>query len=148
MVGNPLFVRWANLIGLQNWLGDPRFATDATRGEHAELISARMQEWTGERTTEQVMEELDAARIPCGEVLTPQQALEHEQVHAMQYLQNMQYPGLDGDYPLPRTPIEFSKSASGVPVRPPLLGEHTDSILIELGFSAAEIAQLHADHVV
>jgi crotonobetainyl-CoA:carnitine CoA-transferase CaiB-like acyl-CoA transferase len=148
VVGNPLFVRWANLIGQQDWLDDPRFATDAARGEHAELVSARMQEWTGERTTAQVIDELDAARIPCGEVLTPQQALEHEQVQAMQYLQNMQYPGLEGDYPLPRMPIEFSKSAPGAPVRPPLLGEHTDSILIELGFSAAEIVQLHADRVV
>jgi crotonobetainyl-CoA:carnitine CoA-transferase CaiB-like acyl-CoA transferase len=149
VVGKPLFARWANLIGKPEYVADPRFATDALRGEHAEHISAVMNEWTRSRTTAEVLELLDQARVPCGEVLKPAEALVHEQVQAMQYLVNMMFPGLDQPYPLPRTPIEFSApNMVRELTRPPTLGEHTDEILLELGFDRAEIALLHAERVV
>ena len=149
VVGNPLFVRWANLVGKSEWVADPRFATDALRGEHAELISDVMNEWTRSRTTAEVLELLDQARVPCGEVLKPAETLVHEQVQAMQYLVSMMFPGLDQPYPLPRTPIEFSASnMTRELTRPPLLGEHTDEILLELGFNRAEIELLRAERVV
>ena len=92
---------------------------------------------------------LDQARVPCGEVLKPAETLVHEQVQAMQYLVNMMYPGLDQPYPLPRTPIEFSAPNMTCELtRPPLLGEHTDEILLDLGFNRAEIELLHAERVV
>ena len=50
---------------------------------------------------------------------------------------------------MPRTPIEFSAAGVSVaPTRPPLLGEHTDEILNELGFDDAEIESLHKERVV
>jgi len=64
VVGNPLFVRWANLVGKPEWVADPRFATDALRGEHSEHISDVMNEWTRSRTTAEVLELLDQARVP------------------------------------------------------------------------------------
>jgi crotonobetainyl-CoA:carnitine CoA-transferase CaiB-like acyl-CoA transferase len=149
VVGNPLFVRWANLVGKPEWVADPRFATDALRGEHSEHISDVMNEWTRSRTTAEVLELLDQARVPCGEVLKPAETLVHEQVQTMQYLVNMMFPGLDQPYPLPRTPIEFSASnMTRELTRPPLLGEHTDEILLELGFNRAEIELLRAERVV
>jgi len=67
----------------------------------------------------------------------------------MQYLVSMMFPGLDQPYPLPRTPIEFSApNMTRELTRPPLLGEHTDEILLELGFDRAEIALLRAERVV
>ncbi len=92
---------------------------------------------------------LDEARIPCGEVLSPAEALVHKQVEAMRYLVSTLFPGIEKPYPLPRTPIEFSAPGMTRPLeRPPLLGEHTDSILGELGFSASEINALHETRVV
>jgi crotonobetainyl-CoA:carnitine CoA-transferase CaiB-like acyl-CoA transferase len=149
VVGKPLFTRWANLVGKPEWVADPRFATDALRGEEAEHISDVMNEWTRSRTTAEVLELLDQARVPCGEVLKPAETLVHEQVQAMQYLVSMMFPGLDKPYPLPRTPIEFSApNVTRELTRPPLLGEHTDEILLELGFDRAEIDLLRADRVV
>jgi crotonobetainyl-CoA:carnitine CoA-transferase CaiB-like acyl-CoA transferase len=149
VVGNPLFARWAKLLGKQAWLEDPRFATDTTRGEHSDAITDVMTDWLGSCTTAEAMHELDSARIPCGEVLSPAQALVHQQVDAMKYLVDIEYPGLAEPYPLPRTPIEFSAAGVSVaPTRPPLLGEHTDEILNELGFADAEIESLHKDRVV
>ncbi len=149
VVGNPLFARWVKLVDMPQWLDDPRFATDTLRGENSDAISEVMIAWTGTRTTAEVMAELDAARIPCGEVLKPAETLVDEQVQAMQYLVQTQFPGLDQTYPMPRMPIEFSASETTVPLnRPPLLGEHTEEILLELGFDAADIATFRAERVV
>ncbi len=148
VVGDPLFKRWANLLGESFWLEDERFSSDILRGDHAEMISERMQVWTIQRTSAEVLVALDEARIPCGEVLTPQQTLQHEQVKAMQYLADMQFPGLAQSYPLPRTPIEFSADVIEPMTRPPLLGEHTDEILRDLRFTDEQIASLHELRVV
>ncbi len=148
VVGDPLFRRWANLLDEKFWLEDERFSSDILRGQHAAMISERMQAWTIQRTSAEVLAELDAARIPCGEVLAPQQTLQHEQIKAMQYLMDMQYPGLAQAYPLPRTPIEFSANLTDPLVRPPLLGEHTAEILQELHFSPTDIERLRAQRVV
>ena len=148
VVGQPLFERWAKLMGKEHWLTDPRFASDANRGDHSEMISERMQAWTSERTTAEVIDALDRARVPCGEVLSPQETLEHPQVMAMQYLDEVLYPGVEGTYPCPRLPIEFSKIQRQKPRRPPLLSEHTDDILSELGFSRDEISSFRERRVV
>ncbi|MFQ5380475.1 MAG: CaiB/BaiF CoA transferase family protein [Dehalococcoidia bacterium] len=148
VVGNPLFARWARLMGEDHWLTDPRFASDQARGDHSIILSERMQRWTAERTTADVLAELDAARIPCGEVLTLQEALDHEQVNAMNYLLPTTFPEIEGTYPLPRHPIEFSRTPADRPARPPVLGEHTDEILGQLGFGSEEIAAFRAGRVV
>ncbi len=147
-VGQPLFERWARLMEEDFWLTDSRFSNDASRGIHSELISERMQQWTKTRTTVEVIETLDTARIPCGEVLTPQEALNHPQVQAMEYLEDLKYPGIEGTYPLPRMPIEFSKIERSKPRRPPLLSEHTTDILIDLGFSDDEITSFREQRII
>ena len=147
-VGQPLFERWARLMEEDFWLTDSRFSDDAARGIHSEMISDRMQEWTKTRTTVEVVEALDTARIPCGEVLTPQEALDHPQVQAMDYLEDLTYPGVEGTYPLPRIPIEFSKIERSKTRRPPLLSEHTADILVELGFSNDEITSFQEQRII
>src|SRR6266540_573735 len=50
-IGNPMFARWAKLMGEEHWLIDTRFRDDQVRGDNGELISTRMAAWTAERTT-------------------------------------------------------------------------------------------------
>jgi len=50
------------LVGAKAWIDDPRFATDASRGEHGELVSARMQAWCDGRLMHEVLAELEAVR--------------------------------------------------------------------------------------
>ena len=148
VVGNPLFERWAKLMGEPHWLSDPRYATDEARGDNAKDISERMARWCAERTTSDAVAQLEAARVPCGEVLTPAEALVNEQVVERGFFVPTEYPGLPEPAPVARMPLDFSKADVGIRRRAPTLGEHTDDILAELGYDAGAIAQLRAARVV
>ena len=148
VVGNPLFERVARLLNEPQWLTDPKFATDEARGENATEISARLGGWTADRTTADAMDALAAARIPCGEVLSPAEALVNEQVVDRGFLVETDYPGLPRGAPVGRMPIDFSGADTGIRRRAPTLGEHTDEILDELGYAAVEVAELRRKRVV
>lgn len=142
VVGQPLFDRVANLIDEPGWLEDERFATDDLRGQHGELISARMQQWCGERTTEQALKALGEAMIPCAPVLKPQQTLDHPAVQALGLLTPVDYPGMASAAPIAKVPVGLSESGGGIRHRAPQIGEHTDEVLQEFGFASSQIDEL------
>lgn len=147
-VGWPLFRRWCRLMGREDLLDDPRFATDQDRGDNGPELSRIMAEWCGERTTAEALDELEKARVPAGQVFSPQQALDDPHIRAMQFFQQVSYPGLPAPAPLADTPVRFSASAAGIRERAPKLGEHTDEILTALGYSRSEIERLRQDGVI
>jgi crotonobetainyl-CoA:carnitine CoA-transferase CaiB-like acyl-CoA transferase len=149
-VGNGLFKRWARLMGdAERWVNDPRFQGDQSRGDHSAEILERMRVWCAERTTAEALAALDAAGLPAGPVYTLQQALDEPQVAAMGFLQAVAgFPGTDQPINVPNLPVELTATPGGIRARPPLLGEHTDTILARLGYSAEQIATLRADKVI
>ena len=148
VVGQPLFERWADLMGEQHWLEDPRFKDDLARGDNGEVISERMARWCESRTTEQCLAELDAARLPAGPVLAPQEALDHEHIRAMRFMLAVDYPGLTKPAPVADTPVRLSETPGSVRHRAPVLGEHTGEVLSEIGYDEAAVARLHKAGVV
>jgi crotonobetainyl-CoA:carnitine CoA-transferase CaiB-like acyl-CoA transferase len=147
-IGNPMFVRWAKLMGDDHWLTDPRFQDDQARGDHGELISKRMAEWTAERNTADALAALEAARVPAGPLYSPQQALEDAHIRAAGLLQDTEYPGLPRPAPLAPTPVDLSETPGRFRRRAPTLGEHTDEILAELGYRPGQIAELRTKGVI
>ena len=158
VTGNPLFRRWAKLMGQTgpgghaegdpDWATDPRFSDDDGRGRHGPLISARMARWCAERDCDEIVTLLGAAMIPSAPVLSPQQALDHPQVQALGLLQATDYPGLPRPAPVAAVPLWMTETAPVERLRPPLLGEHTEQILAELGYDAADILALREQAVV
>jgi crotonobetainyl-CoA:carnitine CoA-transferase CaiB-like acyl-CoA transferase len=142
VIGKPLYERWAKLMGEPEWLSDPRFKDDISRGDNGKVISERMQRWCATRTSAEVVETLGKASIPCGPVLSPQQALDHPQVAAMEILQPLDFPGLPKPAPVAIPPISLSETGRVPRTHAPVLGAHTDAILGSIGYSASEIAGL------
>jgi crotonobetainyl-CoA:carnitine CoA-transferase CaiB-like acyl-CoA transferase len=147
-IGNPMFRRWARLMGEEHWLTDPRFKDDQGRGDHGDIISKRMAQWTTERTTDEALAELEKAKIPAGPLYSPQQALEDAHIRAAGLLHDTDYPGLPRPAPLAPTPVDLSETPGRFAHRAPMLGEHTDVILAELGYSKAAIDALRAANVI
>ena len=147
-IGTPMFRRWAKLMGEDHWLGDPRFQDDQARGDHGELVSKRMAEWTAERTTADALAALDTAKVPAAPLYSPQQALEDAHIRVAGLLRDTDYPGLPRPAPLAPTPVDLSETPGRFRHRAPTLGEHTDLILAELGYDDAAITRLRAAGVI
>jgi crotonobetainyl-CoA:carnitine CoA-transferase CaiB-like acyl-CoA transferase len=147
-IGGPMFARWAALMGEDHWLTDPRFKDDEARGDHGEIISKRMSEWTAARTTAEALAALETARVPAGPLYSPQQALEDRHIRDAGLLRDTTYPGLPRPAPLAPTPVDLSETPGRFRHPAPALGEHTDLILAELGYGPPEIAALHAKGVI
>src|SRR5665213_451195 len=136
VIGDPLYRRWAKLMGEDEWLTDPRFKDDISRGDNGALISERMSRWCAERTSNEALEILGKAMIPAGPVLKPQQTLDDPHVRALNFFQAVDYPGLPRPAPLARVPVGLPKTPGSIRRRAPTLGEHTDAILAEIGYDA------------
>jgi crotonobetainyl-CoA:carnitine CoA-transferase CaiB-like acyl-CoA transferase len=85
---------------------------------------------------------MESARIPCGPVFDLGEVLSDPQVSARNLFREVDYPGSARPIPLSNTPVRLSETPGSVRNRPPMLGEHTNEVLSELGFSANEIEEL------
>jgi crotonobetainyl-CoA:carnitine CoA-transferase CaiB-like acyl-CoA transferase len=148
VIGQPMFRRWARMIGEEHWLGDPRFKDDQSRADYGEIISERMRQWCLSRTCAEALAALEEANIVAGQVYSPQQALDDAHIRAAGLLEEVTFPGVEGTLPLAPTPIELSETPGTYRRPAPLVGEHTDEILGSLGYGAAEIAALRTEKVV
>jgi crotonobetainyl-CoA:carnitine CoA-transferase CaiB-like acyl-CoA transferase len=148
VVGNDMFARWARLVGHEDFVADPRFAGDQLRADNREAITETMNQWLATRTTGQAIAELEKARIPAGPVLELDQVLEDPQVKARELLRYVDHPGAAKPVPLADTAVRLSATPGGIRSRAAALGEHTDEVLSEIGYSDEEITTLRDAEVV
>ena len=148
IAGQPMFKRWCRLVDRLDLLDDPRFADDDLRWEHGDELNDLTQTWCDGKTKAEVMAALEAAKLPAAPMYTTQDVLDDEHIRTMGYLRTSEFPGVDGGVPIIETPFRMSQTPGEIRHRAPLLGEHTDEILAELGYDAAAIAGLRAREIV
>jgi crotonobetainyl-CoA:carnitine CoA-transferase CaiB-like acyl-CoA transferase len=137
------------MIGEEDkWVNDPRFRSDQQRGDHGTVIGERMAQWCAERTTAEAIAACEEFGVPAGPVLTPAQALEDPQVQAMNDLFPMQAPGTDITAPVAGPPFHMSATPGVMDKPAPALGEDTDDVMAELGYSSDQIAALREKRVI
>jgi itaconate CoA-transferase len=128
-----------------NLAQDPRYASNSKRAAHRTEINARIAEVFATLTTEQVIERLDAAGIANARMNTPDEVWEHPQLQARDRWRQMGSPvGSLATLLPPATMPEFEARIDAVPA----LGEHTERILSDLGYSSQDIVALRKAGVV
>ncbi len=147
-IGDPMFRRWARLVGREDLVDDPRCKDDITRANNYALVNEVMTAWCATRTRDQALAELERARVPCGPVYELEEVLSDAQVLARGFFHPTAFPGSDQFIPLVSPAVRLSESPGGVRRRAPTLGEHTGEVLGELGFTVSEIAAFRDQGVV
>jgi formyl-CoA transferase len=135
------FAKLARVLGRHDWLTDARFAADYQRVAHREELAALIEAVTVAQTRAHWIGELEKAGIPCGPILNYEDALTTPQALAREMTVDVQHPAL-GPLRTLGTPIKMSATPLNPKRRAPMLGEHTDEVLADAGYSADEIEQL------
>ena len=148
VMGDSLFKRWASLVGAEELLNDDRFSTDINRGINGKILSKKTSEWASQYTNEEALNLLANASVPAGPVNDLQSALDDPHVKAMNFFQDIEFPGLPGKSPVMGLPVKLSNSSNNIDRRPPILGEHTEEILTELGFNNNEISEFKEKRII
>jgi formyl-CoA transferase len=134
------------VIGEESWIADEAYKTPAARLLHLKPIFARIEKWTMTKTKYEAMEILNQYDIPCGPILSMKEIAEDESLRASGTIVEVDHP-TRGKYLSVGNPIKMSDSPTEV-TRSPLLGEHTEEILGQLGYSKDDIAMLRAERVI
>ena len=134
------------VIGEEGWIDDEAYATPAARLLHLKPIFARIEKWTMTKTKHEAMDILNKYDIPCGPILSMKEIAEEPALRETGTIVEVDHPKR-GKYLTVGNPIKMSDSITEV-TRSPLLGEHTDEVLTQLGYSAEAIAQLRDERVI
>lgn len=147
-IGNAMFRRWTRLVDREELVDDPRFADDISRGNNSSLISGIMAAWCQVRTRDEAVKDLESARIPYGPVYSLDEVLADPQVRMRGLLERVEYPSARRPVPIASPPARLSATPAAIRHRAPTLGEHTDEVLQELGFTSEQIQAFRSEGVV
>jgi len=134
------------VIGEEGWIDDEAYATPAARLLHLKPIFARIEKWTMTLDKFAVMEILNRYDIPCGPILSMKEIAEDTSLRESGTVVEVEHP-TRGKYLTVGNPIKMSDSPTEV-TRSPLLGEHTEEVLRQLGYSAEDVKMLRAEGVI
>jgi formyl-CoA transferase len=131
------------IIGREDLIDDPEWATPEARIPKLDQCFAIIEEWTTTKDKFEVMDIFNGQNIPCGPILSMKELAEDKSLRARGTVVDVPHP-TRGSFLTVGNPIKLSDSSTEVKASP-LLGEHTDEILKELGFADADIEKARED---
>ncbi len=147
-VGNDeIWKRFCPAAGLPELAGNPRFATNKDRMANYDEMRPPIDRVFRTATNAEWIARLNAAGVPNGEVRDIGQMLNDPHLAAREMVQTLMHPTI-GATRVIGAPIKLSDTPASLRTAPPVLGQHTDAVLAELGYSPAEVAALRNTRVV
>jgi crotonobetainyl-CoA:carnitine CoA-transferase CaiB-like acyl-CoA transferase len=143
-IGTPndmLFGKFMQVIGLGEHAADSRFATYAKRKANEDALVALVEPAIRQMTSDEVEKGLMVVGVPCGRMNNFKELFEHPQIVAREVVKEVEHPRL-GKMRVVRNPVLLDHDGPDIARPCPLLGEHSEEILQELGYSGAEINAL------
>lgn len=138
-----LWQRLARALGLETMVTDPRYATNLARVAHRADVEGAVAQAIAKHARQPLLELLERAGVPATPVNTIDQALGDPQIADRPSIKRMAHPAL-GEIDVVGMPLGFSAIQPEIRRHAPMHGEHTDAVLVELGYTPAQIADLRA----
>lgn len=147
-VGNQnLWRRFCDALGLQHLVDDPRFAENSGRLQNIEELDRLISDVMATLTVDEAIERLEKGGVPAGPVYNIEEVFAQPQVDHLNLRVPMEH-ATAGPIQVTGVPYRFSRTPGSLRQSPPTLGQHTDEILAEIGFTPAEIDGLRSEGAV
>ena len=142
--GNAIWARLAAALGLEALVDDARFDTGNARQGNRDELNRLIEDVTRTRSSAGWVEALEAAGVPCGPVYSMDQVFADPQVRHLGMAPKVRHPKL-GEVALVGQAIKLGRTPAELRTATAELGQHTEDVLQELGYSAGEIAAMRAE---
>ncbi len=141
-----LWAKFCEVAGLQDSAEDPRFATNAKRVENRAELIPMISDVIKTKTMQEWLDALNEAGVPCGPIYTVDQIFQDPQVLARDMLVDVEHPKC-GNIKVTGHPVKYSATPAAVETAPPMLGQHNDELLKELGYSDEDITRFKEEKI-
>jgi formyl-CoA transferase len=145
--GQPMWRVFCAAMEAPELADHPDFATRSQRSVNRAALNAAINERTRTATTAVWVERLNRAGVPCGPIYRIDEVFGDPQVRHLEIAQTVHSPAL-GEITLIGQPIQMSRTPSRIATPPPERGEHTDTVLADLGFTPEEREALRRRQVI
>jgi len=146
---NRQFRMLVGLLGCPEVGHDERFATTDKRVENRDALKEILDACFLKKKTEEWLEDLEGSGMPYGPINNMEDSFKHPQTEARNMIETVDFEDMASEQlKMVGVPVKFSNTRASIRRRPPLLGEHTEEILRELGFEDERIDQLRKTGVV
>ncbi|HWP25648.1 MAG TPA: CoA transferase [Xanthobacteraceae bacterium] len=145
--GGAIWERFCRALGAEAMLQNPNYQTAKARSQNRKALNAEIETYTAKKRSAEWIEIFNKAGVPCGPIYSIDQVFADPQVKHLGIAQSVSKK--DGrSLTVVAQPVELSRTPSAIVAPPPELGEHTDEVLAEFGFTASEIAALRQAKVI
>ena len=145
--GQRMFRRACTALGIEPLADDPRFRAPADRSRNRHELTVELERILSQKPSRAWVDLLNSQGVPAGPILNMKDVFENEQVKHLRLAQPVRHPAL-GEIRIQGLPVVLSRTPGLLRSAAPDPGEHTDQVLVELGFSRDDIERFQREGVV
>jgi formyl-CoA transferase len=144
--GSKIWERFCGALGAPEWIEDPRFRDKPSRSINRDALNAAIEERLAAHDSDHWIELFNELGVACGRINDMRQVFEEPQVQHLNMVKTVTSARL-GEQRLVGQPVTLERTPSGIARAAPRRGEHTEEVLVEIGFSTAEVSRLRTEGV-